>query len=45
MTREGRPNKVILVALARKLLLLAQTVIQKQTPFDASHAEPDALPA
>ena len=45
MTREGRPNKVILVALARKLLLLAQAIIQKQTPFDARYAEPDAIPA
>jgi len=45
MTKEGRPNKVILIAVARKLLLLAQAIIQTQKPFDARHAEPEAAPA
>ena len=45
MTKEGRPNKVILIAIARKLLLLAQAIIQKQKPFDADHAAPEAVSA
>ncbi len=36
MTQAGKPNKVILVALARKLLVLAHAVIRTQTPFQAN---------
>ncbi len=33
MAQAGKPNKVILIAIARKLLVLAHAVIRKQTPF------------
>jgi transposase len=36
MTRAGKPNKVILIAVARKLLVMAHAVIRSQTPFQAS---------
>jgi transposase len=39
MTAAGKPNKVILVALARKLLVMAHAVIRTQTPFSAEAAE------
>ena len=45
MTNEGRPNKVILVAVARKLLLLAHGVIRTQKPFKPDYGEPKATPA
>ena len=45
MTKEGRPNKVILIAIARKLLLLAQGVIRTQKPFSLDHGQPEAAPA
>jgi transposase len=35
MTQAGKPNKVILIALARKLLVMAHAVIRAQTPFQA----------
>ena len=44
MTKEGRPNKVILIAVARKLLLLAQAVIRTQKPF-TPHDAADPTPA
>ena len=42
MTKEGRPNKVILVAIARKLLLLAQAIIRTQQPFTLGNGEATA---
>lgn len=42
MTDAGKPPKVILVAVARKLLVYAHAVIRTQKPFDPS---PDALSA
>jgi transposase len=38
MTEAGKPNKVILIALARKLLVMAHAVIRTQTPFNADVA-------
>jgi transposase len=38
MTEAKKPNKVILIALARKLLVMAHAVIRTQTPFQASPA-------
>lgn len=38
MTEAGKPNKVILIALARKLLVMAHAVIRTQTPFNADAA-------
>jgi transposase len=38
MTAAGKPNKVILIALARKLLVMAHAVIRTQTPFNADAA-------
>jgi transposase len=38
MTEAHKPNKVILVALARKLLVMAHAVIRSQTPFNADAA-------
>ena len=38
MTGAGKPNKVILIALARKLLVMAHAVIRTQTPFNADAA-------
>jgi len=35
MIAAGKPNKVILVVLARKLLVMAHAVIRTQTPFQA----------
>lgn len=35
MTTAGKPNKVILTAVARKLLVLAHAVIRTQKPFEA----------
>ena len=35
MTAARKPNKVILIALARKLLVMAHAVIRTQTPFQA----------
>jgi transposase len=35
MTEARKPNKVILIALARKLLVMAHAVIRTQTPFNA----------
>ena len=45
MTKEGRPNKVILIAVARKLLLLAQGVIRRQKAFDPDYKNPAEAPA
>ena len=46
MTKEGRPNKVILIAVARKLLLLAQAIIRTQTAFEPNAAAgPESAPA
>jgi len=38
MRRAGKAPKVILVAVARKLLVLAHAVIRSQKPFDPSHS-------
>jgi transposase len=38
MTEARKPNKVILIALARKLLVMAHAVIRTQTPFNADLA-------
>ena len=38
MTAAGKPPKVILIAVARKLLVYAHAVIRAQTPFDPSQA-------
>jgi transposase len=39
----GKPNKLVLIAVARKLLVLAHAVIRTDRPFDADHI--DANPA
>jgi transposase len=39
----GKPNKLVLIAVARKLLVLAHAVIRTDRPFDADHV--DANPA
>ena len=36
MTEAKKPNKVILIALARRLLVMAHAVIRTQTPFQAT---------
>lgn len=33
---KGKPKKVIIVALMRKFLVIAQTILKNQTPFDVS---------
>ena len=38
MAGERKPNKVILVAIARKLLVMAHAIIRSQTPFQPEHA-------
>jgi len=38
MVEAKKPNKVILIAVARKLLVMAHAVIRTQTPFQAEHA-------
>jgi transposase len=38
MTEARKPNKVILIAIARKLLVMAHAVIRTQTPFQAMAA-------
>jgi transposase len=38
MTQAHKPNKVILIALARKLLVMAHAVVRTQTPFQAQAA-------
>ena len=40
MTAAGKPPKVVLVAVARKLLVYAHAVIRTQMPFDPSQAKP-----
>lgn len=37
MNRQGKPKKQIIVALMRKLLVIAYQVITTNTPFDPSH--------
>lgn len=34
MKSEGKANKTIIMAVARKLLVILNTLVQKQTPFD-----------
>jgi transposase len=43
MTAAGKPKRVILIAIARKLLVLAHTVVRKQTAFMAE--APRTVPA
>lgn len=38
MRRAGKAPKVILIAVARKLLVLAHAIIRSQKPFDPSHS-------
>ena len=45
MTLAGKPNKVILIAIARKLLVMAHAVIRTQKRFNAEPAEQAASPA
>ena len=42
MSHAGKPPKVILVAVARKLLVYAHAVIRTQTPFNPSQADTPA---
>jgi len=42
ITAAGKPPKVILVAVARKLLVFAYAVIQAQKPFDPFQDAPKA---
>lgn len=41
----GKPNQVILVAVARKLLVMAHAVIRTQTGFQPDHMPTNAMPA
>jgi transposase len=43
LTNAGKPKKLILIAVARKLLVMAHAVIRTDCPFDADHV--DANPA
>lgn len=37
MRAAGKPNKVVLIAVARRLLIMAHAVLRSQTPFDPDH--------
>ena len=45
MTAAGKPPKVILVAVARKLLVYAHAVIRTQKPFTSSPSPEAPSPA
>ena len=39
MKNAGKPNKVVLIAVARRLLVLAHAVLRSQKPFDPAYAQ------
>ena len=45
MQSAGKPKKVILVAIARKLLVMAHAVIRTQRAFNHDAADPNAIPS